>query len=77
MYRPSYIFSTQVKKISFWISADPIKPGLVVYCLHVIDLNLKSDTRITYSQEKASSHSIAFLPDDSRIVYAFGDSIYE
>jgi len=75
-YLPSYTFSTQGKKIAFWISADPIKPGLVAYGLHVIDLNLKSDTRIAYSQEKARSHSIAFSPDDSRIAYAFGDCIY-
>ncbi|MFX0200801.1 MAG: hypothetical protein ACFFCW_32170 [Candidatus Hodarchaeota archaeon] len=76
VYRPSYIFSTQGKKIAFWISADPIKQGLVAYGLHVIDLNLKSDTRVAYSKEKASSHSIIFSPDDSRIAYAFGDNIY-
>jgi WD40-like Beta Propeller Repeat len=73
-YSPSYTFSPRGQKIAFWLILDPIKLGLVAFSIHVIDFNSESDTRIAYSKKECET--FAFSPDELKMAYVFGQSIY-
>jgi len=69
-YGPSYTFSSLGTKIAYWsVFFDD-------NALNLVDLVDKKESRIAYSQERCAEHSIAFSPDDLKIAYAFGESIY-